>query len=369
MALLQFPEITFMLQIALFSLFLMYCFANSAPLQAAPAANAKQTAENLSSSDPGYIEEDPVLAKLVGKPAPALTLKSIDGKSINLKDLYGKRPVYLKLWATYCIPCRIQMPGLRKLFGSYGGEMTVIAVNAGVGDDVGKVKQFAQDCDLNMPVTIDDGRLSAWIGMKATPVHLVVERTGQVLFAGHQDGPKLDAAIRQALASKASPAGVVTTGLADLVTLKAGDVIPAIELQSSDGRKLTLPHGPGPRPRAIYFSATWCESYVKSTQPTEAAKCKVGRKQVDMLVSKQPIEWFGVMSHLWTTPKDLAEYESKMKPRLPLTIDSTGAAFRTFGVKRFPAIALIDTHGRLIKLIEGDPDHFATAISSLEMTK
>ena len=349
------------------SLLLIFCCGYGAQPQAAP--DAKPAGAALSPKDPGYIEEDPVLAKLVGKPAPALTLKSIDGKSINLSDLYGKRPVYLKLWATYCIPCRVQMPGLKKIFASHGDEMAVIAVNAGVFDDIGKVKQFAQDFDLHMPVAIDDGRLGAWIGMKATPVHLVAGRDGRVIFAGHQDGPELDAAIKEALASKAAAAGAATTRLAELVTLKAGDAIPPIALQSSDGKSVTLPNGPGSRPRAIYFSATWCESYVKSTQPGEAAKCKEGREQVDKLAAGQSMEWFGVMSHMWTAPKALANYESKMKPLFPLALDPSGAAFRTFGVKRFPAVALIDTRGRLVKLVEGDPAKFAAAISSLQASK
>jgi len=339
------------------------------PLSAAPAVTAITTARPLPPSDPGYIEEDPLLAKLVGKPAPALTLKAIDGTSINLKDLYGKRPVYLKLWATYCIPCRVQMPGLRKIFATYGKDMTVIAVNAGVGDDVGKVKQFAKDFDLRMPVTIDDGRLGEWIGMNATPVHLLIGRDGRVIFAGHQDGPKLDAALAQALASKSSTTGVATTTLADLVTLKPGDAIPAITAQSSDGKDVVLPNGPSPRPRAVYFSATWCESYVKDVQPSEAAKCKVGRVEVDKLASDHRVEWLGVMSHLWTTPKELARYETKMKPRLPVVVDTNGAAFRVFGVKRFPALAIIDTRGRLAKLIDGRPDQFAAAISSLPAAK
>ena len=353
-----------MRRLAQVSLVLVLCCASSAQLQAAPAPEAKLTGAAVSPKDPGYIEEDPILAKLVGKPAPALTLKSIDGKLINLSDLYGKRPVYLKLWATYCITCRVQMPGLRNIYTSYGNEMTIIAVNAGVDDDIGKVKQFTQDFDLHMPIAIDDGRLGEWIGMKATPVHLVIGRDGRVIFAGHQDGPKLEAAIKQALASKASPAGVAATRLADLVTLKPGDVIPPIELQSSDEKNITLPHGSSSRLRAIYFSATWCENYMKHTQPGEAENCKVGREQIDKLASNQRIEWFGVMSHLWTTPKALAKYESKMKPRFPLAVDSSGAAFRTFGVKRFPAVALIDTHGRLVKLVEGDTGHFAAAILS-----
>ena len=350
-------------------LVLLFCCTYGAQLQAAPAPQAKPAGAALSPKDPGYIEEDPILAKLVGKPAPALTLKSIDGKPINLSDFYGKRPVYLKLWATYCIPCRVQMPGLKKIFASTGDRMTVIAVNAGIGDDIGKVKQFVQDFGLHMPVAVDDGRLGAWIGMRATPVHLVIGRDGRVIFAGHQDGPVLDAAIQQALASNASPAGAETTKLADLVALKTGDVVPSIELQSPDGKNIALPHGSSSRFRAIYFSATWCESYMKSTQPGEAEKCKDGREQIDKLASDRRIEWFGVMSHMWTTPEGLAKYESKMKPPLPLALDSSGAAFRTFGVKRFPAVALIDTHGRLAKLVEGDPGHFAAAILSAQASK
>src|ERR1700743_3073163 len=118
-----------MRRLARLSLLLMFCCAYSVHLQADP--EAKPAGAALSPKDPGYIEEDPILAKLVGKPAPALTLKSIDGKPINLSDFYGKRPVYLKLWATYCIPCRVQMPGLKKIFASTGDQMTVIAVNAG----------------------------------------------------------------------------------------------------------------------------------------------------------------------------------------------------------------------------------------------
>jgi len=341
----------------------MFCCAYGEQPQAAPAPEAKPIGAAPSPKDPGYIEEDPILAKLVGKPAPALVLKSIDGRPINLSGLYGKRPVYLKVWATYCIPCRVQMPGFKDIYTSNGNEITIIAVNAGVNDDIGKVKEFVQDFDLRMPVVVDDGRLGAWIGMRATPVHLVIGRDGRVIFAGHQDGPMLDAAIKQALASKASPAGVATAKVADLVTLRAGDIIPPIALQSSEGKDISLPHGSSSRVRAIYFSATWCESYMKSTQPGEAENCRLGREQIDKLASDQRMEWFGVMNHLWTAPKALAKYEASMKPPFPLALDASGAAFRTFGVTRFPAVALVATDGRLIKLVEGDPAKFTAAIS------
>jgi hypothetical protein len=108
---------------------------------------------------------------------------------------------------------------------------------------------------------------------------------------------------------------------------------------------------------------------MKLTQLAEAENCKVGREQIDKMASDQRIEWLGVMSHMWTTPEALAKYEAKMKPPIPLAVDSSGAAFRTFGVKRFPAIALIDTHGHLARLVEGDPGHFGAAVLSAQASK
>jgi thiol-disulfide isomerase/thioredoxin len=150
-----------MYRLAQLSILLTFCCVYCVQPQASPASEAKPTGAALSPNDPGYIEEDPILARLIGKPAPALTLKSIDGKSINLSDLYGKRPVYLKLWATYCIPCRVQMPGLRNIFTSYGNEMAVIAVKEEASPELEKIAEDAEAevsaalfDDLNAPIAL-----------------------------------------------------------------------------------------------------------------------------------------------------------------------------------------------------------------------
>src|SRR5690349_7281677 len=83
--------------------------------------------------DAGYIAEDPQLARLVGTPGPSITLRSIDGGTINIIENYGRKPVYLKLWATYCIPCRAQMPGFEKIYETYRDRMQIVAIDAGVG--------------------------------------------------------------------------------------------------------------------------------------------------------------------------------------------------------------------------------------------
>ena len=86
------------------------------------------------------------------------------------------------------------MPGFEKIYQSFGDRMDVIAVNAGVGDDAAKVKAFAQEAGMHMPLAIDDGALGAWIKLRATPLHIIIGRDGRVFYTGHQDGPRLDAA-------------------------------------------------------------------------------------------------------------------------------------------------------------------------------
>src|SRR5262249_18480206 len=145
--------------------------------------------------DPEYVDEDPRLGQFVGKPGPAAKLQAVDGEVIDLGRLYGTKPVYLKLWATYCIPCRAQMPGFERIYETRGAQMHVIAVNAGVGDDVAKVRAFAHKANMRMPIAIDDGVLGSWAKLQETPLHIIVGRDGRVIHAGHQDGPQLDAAL------------------------------------------------------------------------------------------------------------------------------------------------------------------------------
>src|ERR1700752_1249524 len=126
---------------------------------AGSAAGQLPTYPAAKPGDSGYIAEDPQLARLVGRPGPAITLLSVDGGTIDITSSYGRKPVYLRLWATYCLPCRAQMPGFDKIYEAYRDRMQIVAVDAGVGDDAGKVQQFAADAKMRMPVAIDDGSL------------------------------------------------------------------------------------------------------------------------------------------------------------------------------------------------------------------
>jgi thiol-disulfide isomerase/thioredoxin len=325
-------------------------------LQDYPAAKA---------GDAGYIAEDPELARLVGMPAPSMTLRSIEGGTIDIVSSYGRKPVYLKLWATYCIPCRAQMPKLEKIYEAYGDRMQIVAVDAGVGDDPAKVRAFATMAKMRMPIAIDDGSLGAWLKLQATPVHVLIGRDGRIAYAGHQDGPQLDAAIQRVLAGAAIRTPIETMKLEPVATLKPGDLVPALELRRSDDTPVRLASGPAARPRAILFTAVWCESYLKTTEPDTVEACRRIREQVDDLSRTRAADWLGVVAHLWTTPKSLGAYESRVKPRVPMAVDSDGRAFRVFGIRRLPAVALIAADGHLVRIVGPDDRDLAAAVDTL----
>src|SRR5882762_4738368 len=65
---------------------------------------------------------------LVGSLAPKLVVRTIDGEQIDLGSLYGRKAVYLKFWATWCKPCREQMPHFDPIYQSARSVLAVIAV-------------------------------------------------------------------------------------------------------------------------------------------------------------------------------------------------------------------------------------------------
>lgn len=315
--------------------------------------------------DSGYVAEDPRLARLIGMPGPSITLQAIDGRTINIVNSYGRKPVYLKLWATYCIPCRAQMPGFENIYETFGDRMQIVAIDAGVGDDAAKVQAFVTKAKMRMPVAIDDGSLGAWLKMEATPFHVLIGRDGRIVYAGHQDGPQLNAAIRQVLAGDASRSRIETATVETVATLKPGDLVPNLDLRGADDMPVRLMGGGTGRPRALLFTSVWCESYLKDTEPETVEACRRVREQVDELSQTGAIDWHGVVARLWTTPKALGSYQARMKPRVPMAVDSDGQAFRVFGVRRLPAVALIGADGRLVRIVGPDDPDLTVAVEKL----
>jgi len=95
----------------------------------------------------------------VGLPAPPLTLKRIGGGDIDLAGLKGK-VVLVNFWATWCEPCRAEMPEFEKLYRKMEGKpFELLAVSVDEKDT--KVKEMAKKMNLSFPILLDDREKTA----------------------------------------------------------------------------------------------------------------------------------------------------------------------------------------------------------------
>ncbi|MCS7351945.1 TlpA family protein disulfide reductase [Thermoflexus sp.] len=90
-----------------------------------------------------------------GIPAPAFELDRLDGGTVRLKDLQGK-VVLLNFWATWCAPCREEMPLLSQIYREYHSQgLEILGVNLTSQDDFAEVRNFVEEFDLPFPILLD----------------------------------------------------------------------------------------------------------------------------------------------------------------------------------------------------------------------
>jgi thiol-disulfide isomerase/thioredoxin len=147
----------------------------------APASDANG---NLTGS-PNTAEEDAAAdAKLAGKAAPLhFTLKDMNGVDVKLAAFKGK-PIVLNFWATWCGPCRAEIPSLVELQTAYmeqGKDVVILGIS--VDDPVEKLKPYASQMKMNYPVLVGNGRddvQDAFGPLWGIPVTVFVDREGRI---------------------------------------------------------------------------------------------------------------------------------------------------------------------------------------------
>jgi peroxiredoxin len=307
---------------------------------------------------------------LIGSPAPRMVLKTIDGETIDLGKLYGKKAVYLKFWATWCVPCREQMPHFEKTFESRGSDLEVIAVNAGFNDSVEDVREYRKRLGIKMPIVIDDGTLGAALNLRVTPQHVVIGRDGRVQYVGHLANEPLEAALIAARgATTGAAAGkLVSNGLrgpGDSARRGVGDSAPEFSAAALDGTRF------GDKgPVVLVFLSPWCESYLEKSRAAMSARCRDVRTQVEELARQHPeTRWLGVASGLWASPQDLNAYVTKYKVTIPLALDESGALFNSFHVRNVPTVIAINGRGVIAQRIEGSDSELAADLSRVALVR
>ena len=134
-----------------------------------------------------------VQASEVNQETRALPITLLSGQTVTLDQYKGKRPVYLKFWATWCQPCRKEMPHLQHTFEKYGDKVQVIAINLGINDDLKSVAAIQKEFALSVPMTLDkSGQLAKAFNLIGTPYHVLLDKNAQVVHQGHEATTALD---------------------------------------------------------------------------------------------------------------------------------------------------------------------------------
>lgn len=94
----------------------------------------------------------------VGMQAPDFTLKNMNEQKVSLSDYRGQK-VFLNFWASWCPPCREEMPDMQKLHEEYGDEVVILAVN--VGESKSATANFMMENGLNFSVLLDKDKSTA----------------------------------------------------------------------------------------------------------------------------------------------------------------------------------------------------------------
>jgi peroxiredoxin len=293
---------------------------------------------------------------LIGTPAPALKLTTIDGQSIDLSSLYGKKAVYLKFWATWCVPCLQQMPHFEHAYETEGSDLAVIAINTNFNETPDSVATYRQKHGLKMPIVMDDGRLAAALNLRVTPQHVLIARDGRIAYVGHLADDKLDLAIA-AMRQPQSRAPKTQQG-------RVVNAAPPRSVTTSAGEQFILRDPKGQRDTVLVFMSPWCEGYLKESRPTMSAQCREVREQTEKLAPESPSRWIDIASGLWADAADLKDYQQKNGLRIPLALDASGNLFRRYAVNSVPTVIVLGPDGRELRRASGGATEVAALLSN-----
>jgi cytochrome c biogenesis protein CcmG/thiol:disulfide interchange protein DsbE len=136
-----------------------------------------------------------------GNLAPDFTLTDLDGRRLTLSDYRGK-VVLLDFWATWCGPCRTEIPHFVEMQNKYGPQgFQVIGIS--MDDDAKPVRQFAEQYKLNYPVAVGDDNLADHFGgVLGLPVNFIIDRQGRIhaKYLGATDVSVFDSDVKDLLA-------------------------------------------------------------------------------------------------------------------------------------------------------------------------
>jgi peroxiredoxin len=115
----------------------------------------------------------------VGHFAPDFALKNLTGKTVRLSEFRGKKVVLINFWATWCPPCRLEMPTMQQIYSDYKNRgFEILAINI-EPDATDEIRQFMKELRLTFPVLLDsDMAVTRKYRLFGLPVSILIDRQG-----------------------------------------------------------------------------------------------------------------------------------------------------------------------------------------------
>jgi len=159
-----------------------------------------------------------------GMTAPNFDLATLDGRRVKLSDYRGKA-VLLNFWATWCAPCKVEMPWFVDLQKKYGNDGLVILGVAMDDSEAPKIAEFASEMGVNYPVLLGTDKVSEDYGnVEFLPTSFYIDRDGRIVGKGTGllGRSELEENVRRALASPVAGMNKAQASPDQAKTVKAG---------------------------------------------------------------------------------------------------------------------------------------------------
>ncbi len=124
----------------------------------------------------------------LGKPAPVFVLEDLSGSPLAAKTLLGKKPLFINVFATWCPPCRQELPEIVRNYSRFKDKVGFLGVDE--QEPAEKITSFTRTMGIAYPIGIDQGQMEASYQAHSVPTSVFIDRHGIVRALYHGPIPE-----------------------------------------------------------------------------------------------------------------------------------------------------------------------------------